>query len=344
MVRNIINVILAVLASAAAAGVLVLLTLWKPLKGTPSPEIWRPERRLEAGDIPELSMADGEEFRILVVADLQLGLWPWETRKTGKILESLVTETDPHLIITVGDNTSMFFDHRHVRRIVRWMESSGRPWSVTLGNHDGEGWGDRYWLGNRYEEGGNSLFRSGPGNIHGVGNHGINIVDSSGGRVCSLILMDSNAYRRYPEGRDYDYIYEDQIQWYRWMVEEQDRLYGDPAPSKLFFHIPLPEFDEARQAWESGDADGTGVMREAVFCPPVNSGLFDAVSGLGRTTHIFNGHDHVNNLSVMWQGVRMTYVMKTGPGSYSDKDLQGGTLITLAAGTGEAGVEQVFHR
>ena len=342
MPRNTIIAVLAGLAAIATVGIFILLTLWKPLKGTPGAEIWHSENRLSEKDIPELVMSDGEDFRILVLADLQLGLWPWETRRTGKILNELVERTDPGLILTVGDNTATFIDHILTGKVIRWMEATGRPWSVTLGNHDGEGWGDRYWLGNRYAEGGNSLFRSGPGNIHGVGNHGITILDGEDRRICSLILMDSNRYRNYPEGRDYDFIYDDQIRWYRWMVEEQDRLYGDTAPSMLFFHIPLPEFADARDAWKAGGAVGTGEMREAVFSPPVNSGLFDTVTALGRTTHIFNGHDHVNNLSVDWEGVRMTYVMKTGPGSYSDEDLQGGTLITLAAGTGAATLEHVY--
>ena len=42
-----------------------------------------------------------------------------------------------------------------------------------------------------------------------------------------------------------------------------------------------------------------------------------------------------------WEGIRMTYVLKTGPGSYSDKDLQGGTLVTIDAGTQEVSLEHI---
>ena len=57
---------------------------------------------------------------------------------------------------------------------------------------DGEGIADRVWFRNRYEVAENSLFRSGPINVFGVGKDGINIENQSGDIVYDLIMMDSN--------------------------------------------------------------------------------------------------------------------------------------------------------
>ncbi len=113
-------------------------------------------------------------------------------------------------------------------------------------------------------------------------------------------------------------------------------------PTLAFFHIPLPEMDDARIAWEKGAVSAVGGMREGVFCSPVNSGLFDAIKEEGSTTHILNGHDHVNNLSLSWQGIKMTYLLKTGPGSYTDKDIPGETLVTIDGQSREVSLEHIY--
>lgn len=335
-------IILSIVTALAILATYVFLLLWSPLKGVDSEEIWTEDQILDTDEIPALEMTAGEDFRILVLADTQLGARPTDKWKVRKLMNILVEQTDPDFVTTVGDNTASFIGHRRTRWIISRFEAMNLPWSVTLGNHDGEGLADRTWLGNRYEEGENSLFSLGPGNIHGTGNYAVNITGESGEIVYSLIMMDSNTYRRYESGRDYDYIYNDQIQWYEWLNDGLSGSQGKPVPTMLFFHIPLPEFDSIRQEWEAGELEAAGGMREGVFCPPVNSGFFDTIKEVGTTTHIFNGHDHVNSLSAEWEEVLFTYVLKTGTGSYSDKDLQGGTLITIDGASHEIDVEHIY--
>ena len=180
----------------------------------------------------------------------------------------------------------------------------------------------------------------GPGNITGVGNYVINIADTDGNIIYSLIVMDSNVERKYEDGEDYDYIHEDQIQWYEWAAEGQPDV-----PSMLFFHIPLPEFADAQSMLESGeisDPTAFGVNHEPVCAPPYNSGLFDKIVELGSTTHVFVGHDHINSLSLTYEGVRLTYGLKTGPTCYFEEEMQGATLITIADGTNEVILENIY--
>nr|HPJ23000.1 metallophosphoesterase [Clostridia bacterium] len=310
-------------------------------RGVASSELWSDTETFVTDDINSLVKKDGEDFRILVLTDIQLAANPFENAKALKIAEEMVERTNPDFIMTTGDNVSWFFSDLMTNRLVRKFEGFGIPWGVTLGNHDSEWIEDRLWNGNRYEEAENSLFEMGPGNIHGVGNYVVNITDESNNPIYSLIMLDSNSRRKYDEGYDYDYIYYDQIKWYEWVVKNQAGV-----PSMLFFHIPLPEFKDALTALENGDIPSElafGDNREDVFSAPVNTGFFDIIKELGSTTHIFSGHDHVNNSSIEYEGIRLTYCLKTGPSSYSDKDKQGATLVTIKDGTNEIIVEHIYH-
>lgn len=310
------------------------------LKGVSSEEIWNDSQQFYSDEISSLTKINGKDFKILVLTDIQLAANPFENSKALKLMEEMVERTEPDFIMTAGDNASWFFSDIMTRIVIRKMESFGIPWGVTLGNHDSEWIEDRNWNGNRYEEAENSLFKMGPGNIHGVGNYIVNIVDEKEAPIYSLIMMDSNSRRKYESGYDYDIIYYDQIKWYEWVVENQRGV-----PSMLFFHIPLPEFKDAETALKEGSISSDlafGDNREDVFCAPVNTGFFDVIKALNSTTHIFCGHDHINNSSIEYEGVRLTYCLKTGPSSYSDSDREGATLITIKDETNEVVVEHIY--
>jgi Calcineurin-like phosphoesterase len=310
------------------------------IEGVKNNDLWHHENELNREDYPSMVLPSDRDFKILVLADIQLESLPHKDSKALKTVREMVEKTKPDLILTVGDNTSWKFDHKLTPRLIKTFEEFEIPWAVTLGNHDAEGRADRYWIGNLYENAENSLFKSGPSNIHGVGNSAIQLVDNEGELQQLLVLIDSNASRVHPQGETYDYIYYDQIQWYRWLIEGFAEV-----PSLAFFHIPLVEFKEAVVEYNEGkvsDKEVFGENREDVFCAHLNSGLFDVMKELGSTTHIFNGHDHVNNMSIPFEGIRMTYVLKTGPGSYSDKDMRGGTLVTIARETNEISITHIF--
>jgi len=310
------------------------------LTGTPSDEIWSDTETFDPSTVSQLVKQDGEDFTILLLADIQLGASISKDNAALAMMDELVDETNPDFIMTTGDNGYFILADFMAGRVISRLESYGIPWSTTLGNHDTEALASRNWMGNQYENAENSLFQMGPDNVSGVGNYIINVADTQGNVIYSLIVMDSNVRRDYEDGKDYDYIHEDQIQWYDWAVAGQPGV-----PSMLFFHIPLPEYAEAAALLESGDlADLTafGANHETVCCPPYNSGLFDKILELQSTTHVFVGHDHINSLSVTYQGVRLTYALKTGPTCYYEDEMQGATLITIVDGTNEVLVENIY--
>lgn len=336
IIKPIIIILIAAIVIFAAYKIYMLFEL----KGTPSAQVWSESDEFDTQSISTISVQSGEDFEILLLSDIQLFGNPFEDNQTLKLIDELVNDIQPDFIMTTGDNSMFILSDITSRRFVEQMEGYEIPWGVTLGNHDSEGRADRAWHGNLYENADYSLFESGPSNVQGIGNYVVNITDEAGLPIYSLIMMDSNVEREYDDGTYYDYIYPDQIKWYEWVIAGQPDV-----PSMLIFHIPLPEFKDAvakKMLSSQFDETSFGEIRETVCCPRINTGLFDAVKKLGSTTHIFNGHDHINSLSLDYEGIRMTYGLKTGTCSYSDDDMQGATVITIKAGTYEVVVEHVY--
>lgn len=303
-----------------------------------SPEgSWSPLQEFDPASVRSLSIDPEDGFRILVLSDIQLKANLFEDPKALAMVRDLVEATAPDLVMTTGDNVAGLFAAGSSRRLAAFMGKLGVPWGLVLGNHDSEGLMGRARLGRLYEGAANSVFSAGPSSIQGVGNYSLAIRDAAGTVVYALVMLDSNAMRKYPDGnRYYDIVHPDQLVWYEWTVKgmsaERGSGSGAVVPSILFFHIPLPEFVEAIAARESRSIDPALVIGEwnELPCPAlVNSGLFDAALRLGSTADIIVGHDHVNDISIPWKGIRLTYGRKTGPGSYSRPELQGGTLVTI---------------
>ena len=75
-------------------------------------------------------------------------------------------------------------------------------------------------------------------------------------------------------------------------------------------------------------------------CPSyINTGMFNVIKELDSTKYVFAGHDHLNNYSVMYDGIRLTYAMKTGDRCSQTPGQNGGTLITMGD---ETTVEHIY--
>ena len=85
-------------------------------------------------------------------------------------------------------------------------------------------------------------------------------------------------------GTGYDYIKENQIHWYEYMVKGLAESTGAPVESSLFIHIPLPEYNMAAKIYEpindgfTKDENGNfGMLREPICSPYYNSGMFEKI-------------------------------------------------------------------
>jgi len=78
----------------------------------------------------------------------------------------------------------------------------------------------------------------------------------------------------------YDWIHDDQIEWYK-NIEPKGEI------GLCFYHIPVPEFRDAKIL--------KGSQCESVCCPDYNSGFFNAAVVKGDIQAMFVGHDHLND-------------------------------------------------
>lgn len=266
--------------------------------------------------------ASDEDFKVLQVTDLHFGGGCFSLSKDRNAIDSiysLVRYNKPDMIAITGDMVYSFCfssgtqDNGKATKIaIALFDAIGIPYAPVLGNHDAENlmFKDRHEIGELWESGKYSLFRfqSGDGeDVYGECNYVVNVKRADDSLHSSYIFMDTNSYIKDSAIGlgDYDGVHEDQTQWYK---QEVDKLGG--AKSFLFMHIPLPEYVDAWDSYLNGNPETKYYFgyRAEKSCPSANNtNLFDVIKEKGSTIGVFCGHDHVNNFSVEYQGIRLTY-------------------------------------
>lgn len=324
-----------------------------------SKEVWNSGDAYDLSKTAVLQKQPGKDFKILQLTDSQLFTNGEENQAALDLMKKLTEEQKPDLVVLTGDQVSGFFNVGLVKKIIECMESTGVPWAPVYGNHDGEGKATLRWQGKQFENAKNCLYKAGPNNVDGEGNYIINIKE--GDKIIeSLILLDSHNKTKYEDGSTYyDYIKQNQIDWYEWAIKgvsktqygSYDLNSGKVVPSMAFFHIAVPEMKTAMEPYVDKDGmgevpkdKGFGAIREGIACPRYNSGFFAKAKELGSTTDIVFGHDHANDASIIYEGIRMTYGVKTGPSphQWNEAKAYGGTLFTIKDGTGKVEVQHIY--
>ena len=246
----------------------------------------------------------------------------------------------------LGVMSLSFNNSAPVGQFAAFMRNVGIPWAFTYGNHDAEGLatlseGDlnELYKSLSYKTSGNLLYPYVQPEITGRNNQLIEIRNPDGTLNQALFLIDSNAYTG--EGLNaYDYIHDDQVDWYEGEVKRLSEEEGHTVSSMVFFHIPLQEYRTAYELYEAGSSEVTYFFGEnnektagKVCCSEYPSRLFDTMEALGSTRAVFCGHDHYNNMSLEYRGIRLTYGMSIDylamPGIERDREQRGAELITL---------------
>ncbi len=245
---------------------------------------------------------------------------------------------------------------RPVHALCTTLERLGVYWCVCYGNHDTELYSlaNRAKISKIYSNRDaypHCLFEVGPEDVDGYGNYAINVKNSQGLITQSLYLIDSHAYT----GIDYlgilwhyDNIHQNQIDWYKAQLAKMNEAnkatiaglnlseseaanmtqqFGS-VKSLLFLHIPLKEYRDAYQEYVNNgysDTDnvklfyGTvGEKDEVICCSENDDEMFETILAEQSTQGVFCGHDHYNNFSLDYKGIRLTYGCSVDYLAYKD--------------------------
>lgn len=299
---------------------------------------WSKDDEYTAEYAVELAKSPSRDFVILNISDPQLSTMEIYG-EYGKIVEATikkaVEETKPDLITLTGDNA---WCKPGYIRITQVIDSYGIPWAPVMGNHDGDN-GDKeyeFWCAYQLYKADNCLFKFGPENM-GVGNYIINITEN-GKIIHTLYMMDTHSDTSLPVG-GYDHLWNNQLEWYEWAVKGTNAIAGRNIESTIFFHIPCIQY---RNAWQEAAyntetglyenpayADSFGSNDEGICSPDYDSGFFALVKELGSTRNMVAGHDHINNSSIVYDGIRLSYSLKCGPASSWMESKNGASVITI---------------
>ena len=248
-------------------------------------------------------------------------------------IAAILDSEKPDFVIHTGD---ILFGEPAVESVLAALKpllDRGIPFAVTLGNHDSDFSLSRQQI---YD-----LIRSFPGNVNtpsdeklsGCSNDILVLEGRSG--VDRIFYLFDSGNRDYPAGeKSWGYIHWDQIAWYRtasnWFTAQN---VGVPVPSLAFFHIPVPEFNEALNDNGKKAFSLQGNIGEEPASPKVNSGLYLAMREQGDVQGIVCGHDHNNDYTLLWKGFFFIYGRYSGGDTvYNDLKPNGARVFEFTQG------------
>lgn len=192
-----------------------------------------------------------DDFKILVLTDIHLknhgtfASWLGVNYILDWIsdgaLDKLVKNTDPDLILVLGDTVLTARNDIEYKRFVKNMDSYKKPWACVFGNHDDEGRADKAKLVDVLKTSEYGLFEFGPSDLHGAGNYVIEL-QRNGLTDYALFMMDSGSSLEFEAKTDG--INAKQIEWYDWNTAAFSQKYAKEVKNMAFFHIPLPQYSE----------------------------------------------------------------------------------------------------
>lgn len=322
-----------VLTIGVTSGLTAYFLLLHHYKGNNVVNNWYKEDTFKIERIKTIEKKKDKDFVILNLADVQmcdLDNIPHMSIIHDEITE-IVSKIKPDLITLTGDQTWSNENLISLTALLKWLDMYQIPYAPIFGNHDHGNDYDSAVAGinyccDLYENGKYSLFNRGPTNIGSLGNYVINIKEEEK-IVKTLYMMDSGYH---------EMINDNQIEWFKWNAEGiRANNGGEYTEGALFLHKPLPEYAEAYRKYRNGDPTVEKINDMTVsysLFGSLQNGFFDIAKDMG-VKDVVCGHQHGNNFTLKYEGVRLTFATKTGQlvGYYDDgvTNLNGATFLTI---------------
>lgn len=299
-----------------------------------------------------------EDLKVMQLTDIHIGGGFLSYERDIKAINSvakMVQTEKPDLVVVTGDiaypvpypfpGAGTFNNKTGAKIFGNLMDKLGVYWAPVFGNHDTELYSyfnreymAKYYENHKYLKDGEKsycLFQSGEEDINGFGNYVVNVKNTQGVITQSLFLMDTGSY---VDGDylgiewKYDGIHADQMKWYEETIntfkEENEKLSADMPKSMMFFHIPFEEYETAWNELKENDFNDTenvkyyygelGELEGAVGNTLHPDETFETLLRVGSTQAVFCGHDHLNNFSIEYKGIRLSFGYSIDYLAYAD--------------------------
>ena len=288
------------------------------------------------------------DFKIVIFSDVQ-DQFPVHQRVI-RIMGQAIEREDPDLVVFLGDNTEQNIKdpevdfRRSLEQILGPVVEAGVPYAFVFGNHDDQS----YYSGQRtdkeamlavYQSIGDCRTVDADPTIYGTGTCKIPIYASDSNSVAfNLFMVDSNAYQNpLNTSSGYGSVQSDQLAW---LTANND----SGVSSLVFQHIPMPEYynllvENANGSRNYGgktyamelNSNATGYLGEfPAPCPAnCNNGEFDTLKSMQSVLGVFTGHDHLNDYTGTYDGIRLTAVPGMTYQNYGSESVRGYGVIEL---------------
>lgn len=283
-----------------------------------------------------------EDFKVLQLGDIHLS----QSDKYDDhfaVIDRTIKAADPNLIVLNGDIFT-FADKHVVNKLFSFIESHNIYWTFTFGNHDDQGYYSDTYIQSilttkKYPH---VRFIDHPDDdVTGRSNFVINLREGNDNSkaLYQFYFLDSHSYNF--DTFKYDYIKQDQIDWYERMVIYSKDNFGEGTvvPSSMYIHIGTPEFtkiwDQSKTKDEQNYKVVLGNMEEWGGSPEEDLGFLNKIKELGSTKSIGVNHDHANDSVVDYDGVYLCYGVHSTNRIYTDKNgvKIGGSVLKIDKNT-----------
>lgn len=279
-------------------------------------------------DAQELAFHSDKTFKIVQFTDIHAYASSENTQVSIRMINEVLDAEKPDLVVLTGDIVTGPPAKEGWDMVTEPIIKRNIPFAVTFGNHDDEQDLNRAALAKMVAAYPGCLFVDNVENVKGFGNYTLQIKASTGNAVAAVLYcMDSNAYSTLKGVKGYGWFGHDQVNWYL----QQSYAYtkangGTPLPALAFFHIALPEYNQAY------NNVATGTRMEEECGPKINTGMFTAMLEAGDVMGTFVGHDHDNDYIANLYGMALAYGRFSGSKNTYTSFENGARVIVLKEG------------
>ncbi len=260
------------------------------------------------------------QFKIIQFTDLHYNPLTSSSFQTLQTMQQLVRKERPQFIVITGDIITADPAIKAWHQLAKQLQLLQIPWTITFGNHDEDGNAQKKQIVELLDS--YSYFYGSSEKVSGELNFSQAIYKANSDTIGGMMyFLDSHAYTSNPQFGTYDWIKNDQIQWYRNTRDQMIANYGR-IPSIMFYHIPIREFRLIKRK------NRLGKKGQKISSSQVNSGLFSAFLEKKEMMANFCGHDHKNNFVGLHQGIALGYGNLTGTDAYG-RITRGARVIIL---------------